>query len=144
VSTLAEALMAVYGIGLKVNTLPVVALGIGIGVDYGIYMYNRLDDLLRQGYSLREAFYRTLRLTGRAVIFTGFTLAAGVGTWMFSDLQFQVDMGLLLAFIFLANMVGAIILLPALVRWLVYPKHKRAQAEKPLVVELEAQAKAAK
>ncbi|MBT8047601.1 MAG: MMPL family transporter [Xanthomonadales bacterium] len=138
VSTLAEALMAVYGIGLKVNTLPVVALGIGIGVDYGIYMYNRLDDLLRQGFSLREAFYRTLRLTGRAVIFTGFTLAAGVGTWMFSDLQFQVDMGLLLAFIFLANMVGAIILLPALVRWLVYPKHKRAQAEKPLQVEVEA------
>jgi predicted RND superfamily exporter protein len=143
VSTLAEALMAVYGIGLKVNTLPVVALGIGIGVDYGIYMYNRLDDLLTQGFSLREAYYRTLRLTGRAVIFTGFTLAAGVGTWMFSDLQFQVDMGLLLAFIFLANMVGAIVLLPALVRWLIYPKHKRARAEKPLGVELEAQAKAA-
>jgi hypothetical protein len=138
VSTLAEALMAVYGIGLKVNTLPVVALGIGIGVDYGIYMYNRLDDLLKHGYGLREAFYRTLRLTGRAVIFTGFTLAAGVGTWMFSDLQFQVDMGLLLAFIFLANMVGAIILLPALVRLLVYPRYKRARAENPMNVEIEA------
>jgi predicted RND superfamily exporter protein len=140
VSTLAEALMAIYGIGLKVNTLPVVALGIGIGVDYGIYMYNRLDGLLRQGHSLREAFYRTLRLTGRAVIFTGFTLAAGVGTWMFSDLQFQVDMGFLLAFIFLANMVGAIVLLPALVRLLIYPKYK---AERLMTVELEAQAKAA-
>jgi predicted RND superfamily exporter protein len=143
VSTLAEALMAVYGIGLKVNTLPVVALGIGIGVDYGIYMYNRLDHLLSQGHSLRESFYRTLRLTGRAVIFTGFTLAAGVGTWIFSDLQFQVDMGILLAFIFLANMVGAIILLPALVRWLVYPKHK-ARQEPPMTVEVEAQAAAAK
>src|SRR3990172_9119784 len=84
VSTLAEALMAVYGIGLKVNTLPVVALAVGIGVDYGIYIYNRLDQLLKQGLPLREAYYRTLRLTGRAVIFTGFTLAAGVGTWMFS------------------------------------------------------------
>ncbi len=124
VSNLAEALMAVYGIGLKVNTLPVVALGVGIGVDYGIYMYNRLDILLRLGYPLREAFYRTLRLTGRAVIFTGFTLAAGVGTWMFSALQFQADMGLLLAFIFLANMVGAIVVLPALVRWLIYYKYK--------------------
>jgi predicted RND superfamily exporter protein len=122
VSTMAEALMALYGIGLKVNTLPVVALGVGIGVDYGIYMYNRLDHLLKQGYSLREAYYRTLRLTGRAVIFTGFTLAAGVGTWMFSALQFQADMGLLLAFIFLANMVGAIVMLPALVRWLVYKR----------------------
>ena len=143
VSTLAEALMAVYGIGLKVNTLPVVALGIGIGVDYGIYMYNRLDDLLKHGHSLREAFYRTLRLTGRAVIFTGFTLAAGVGTWMFSELQFQVDMGFLLAFIFLANMVGAIILLPALVRLLIYPKHK-AERERKMAVELEAEAAANK
>ena len=118
VSTLAEALMAVYGIGLKVNTLPVVALGVGIGVDYGIYIYNKLDIYLKEGFDLREAYYRTLRLTGRAVIFTGFTLAAGVGTWMFSTLQFQADMGILLAFIFLANMVGAIVILPALVRWL--------------------------
>ena len=118
VSTLAEALMASYGIGLKVNTLPVVALGVGIGVDYGIYIYNRLDIHLKEGFDLREAYYRTLRLTGRAVIFTGFTLAAGVGTWAFSSLQFQADMGILLSFIFHANMVAAIVLLPALVRWL--------------------------
>ncbi len=118
VSTLAEALMATYGIGLKVNTLPVVALGVGIGVDYGIYIYNRLDIHLKEGFDLREAYYRTLRLTGRAVIFTGFTLAAGVGTWTFSALQFQADMGILLSFIFLANMIAAIVLIPALVRWL--------------------------
>jgi len=118
VSTLAEALMAAYGIGLKVNTLPVVALGVGIGVDYGIYIYNKLDIYLKEGYNLREAYYRTLRLTGRAVIFTGFTLAAGVGTWIFSSLQFQADMGILLSFIFLANMIAAIVLLPALVRLL--------------------------
>ena len=71
---------------------------------------------LAEGHSLHVAYYRTLRLTGRAVIFTGFTLATGVGTWIFSALQFQADMGILLCFIFLANMVGAIILLPALVR----------------------------
>ncbi len=135
VSTLAEALMAMYGIGLKVNTLPVVALGVGIGVDYGIYIYQKLDSLLKQGFPLHEAYYRTLRLTGRAVIFTGFTLAAGVGTWMFSALQFQADLGALLTFIFLANMVGAIVMLPALVRWLMrrnegestaIPAHKKA------------------
>jgi len=122
VSTLAEALMAVYGIGLKVNTLPVVALGVGIGVDYGIYIYSKLDSLLKEGYSLHEAYYRTLRLTGRAVIFTGLTLGAGVGTWLFSTLQFQADMGVLLVFIFLANMVGAIVLIPSLVRWLLRRK----------------------
>ena len=130
VSTLAEALMATYGIGLKVNTLPVVALGVGIGVDYGIYIYNRLDIHLKEGFTLREAYYRTLRLTGRAVIFTGFTLAAGVGTWIFSELQFQADMGILLSFIFLANMVGAIVLLPALVRWLML-REKVPVAEVP-------------
>jgi predicted RND superfamily exporter protein len=131
VSTLAEALMAAYGIGLKVNTLPVVALGVGIGVDYGIYIYNRLNIHLKEGFTLREAYYRTLRLTGRAVIFTGFTLAAGVGTWIFSALQFQADMGILLSFIFLANMIGAIVLLPALVRWLMM-REKEAVAEVPL------------
>jgi len=125
VSTLAEALMATYGIGLKVNTLPVVALGVGIGVDYGIYIYNKLDLYLKEGYDLREAYYRTLRLTGRAVIFTGFTLAAGVGTWTMSALQFQADMGILLSFIFLANMVAAIVILPALVRWLMMRNRDR-------------------
>jgi predicted RND superfamily exporter protein len=134
VSTLAESLMAIYGIGLKVNTLPVVALGVGIGVDYGIYIYNRLDMLLKEGLPLSEANYQTLRLTGRAVIFTGFTLAAGVGTWMFSSLQFQADMGILLAFIFLANMVGAIVLLPALVRLLMkgkYAKYRHSPVTDP-------------
>ena len=134
VSTLAEALMAVYGIGLKVNTLPVVALGVGIGVDYGIYIYNRLDIHLKEGFDLREAYYRTLRLTGRAVIFTGFTLAAGVGTWTFSALQFQADMGILLSFIFLANMVAAIVILPALVRWLMM-RNRDTVVEKPAAVE---------
>ncbi len=130
VAALTESLMAIYGIGLKVNTLPVVALGVGIGVDYGIYFYNRLNDLLKEGLSLEEANYQTLRLTGRAVIFTGFTLAAGVGTWMFSELQFQADMGILLSFIFLANMVGAIILLPALVQLLMRGKYQAIQRSK--------------
>ena len=75
-----------------------------------------------QGEPLDTPTGRAVRLTGRAVIFTGFTLAAGVGTWIFSDLQFQADMGILLCFIFLANMVGAIILMPALVRWLMRRK----------------------
>jgi len=140
VSTLAEALMAIYGIGLKVNTLPVVALGVGIGVDYGIYIYNRLDIHLKEGFTLREAYYRTLRLTGRAVIFTGFTLGASVGTWAFSSLQFQADMGILLAFIFLANMVAAIVLIPALVRWLMMRDRDTiadvpATADNPLTAE---------
>ncbi len=121
VSVLAYALMALMGVGLKVNTLPVVALGVGIGVDYGIYIYSRLKEYLDSGMPLTEAYYHALQTTGKPVIFTGVTLAVGVGTWLFSDLQFQADMGMLLAFMFLVNMIGAIVLLPALVRWLMRP-----------------------
>ena len=118
VSYMAYALMAFMGIGLKVNTLPVVALGVGIGVDYGIYIFSRMRSFLQEGYSLDEAYLRTLRLTGKAVFFTAITLAVGVGTWLFSELQFQADMGVLLAFMFIMNMVGAMLLLPALARML--------------------------
>ncbi|MCG6868224.1 MAG: MMPL family transporter [Gammaproteobacteria bacterium] len=118
VSLLAYALMALLGIGLKVNTLPVVALGVGIGVDYGIYIYSRLAEDLKRGVPLPQAYRHTLSITGNGVIFTGCTLAIGVCTWIFSPLQFQVDMGILLTFMFLVNMLGAILLLPALAHWL--------------------------
>jgi predicted RND superfamily exporter protein len=118
VSYLAYSLMAFMGIGLKVNTLPVVALGVGIGVDYGIYIFSRMRSFMQEGHSLDEAYLRTLRLTGKAVFFTAITLAVGVGTWLFSALQFQADMGVLLAFMFIFNMIGAMLLLPALARLL--------------------------
>ncbi len=124
VSYLAYSLMAFMGIGLKVNTLPVVALGVGIGVDYGIYIFSRMKSFLDAGVGLDDAYYRTLRLTGRAVFYTAVTLAVGVGTWLFSDLQFQADMGLLLAFMFIFNMIGAMLLLPALARVLLAWREK--------------------
>ncbi len=118
VSLLTYALMAVLGIGLKVSTLPVVALGIGIGVDYGIYIYSRLRSILAMGEPLAKAYEHTLRITGSGVVFTAITLAAGVATWIFAPLKFQADMGILLTFMFLLNMLGAIFLLPALACWL--------------------------
>ncbi len=118
VSLLAYALMSWLQIGLKVNTLPVVALGVGIGVDYGIYIFSRFHSLLQEGLDLTKAYFKTLAITGVSVIFTGCTLAVGVATWIFAPLQFQADMGILLTFMFLMNMLGAIVLLPALARWL--------------------------
>ncbi len=116
-SVLCEALMAKMGIGIKVATLPVIAVGVGIGVDYGIYIYSKLvyyrDEL---GHKLTPAYYRTLNTTGRAVSFTGITLSIGVATWAFSPIKFQADMGFLLTFMFLWNMVGAMVLLPAIAR----------------------------
>jgi predicted RND superfamily exporter protein len=117
VSLLAYALMTVLEIGLKVSTLPVVALGAGIGVDYGIYIYSRFQSFLDEGRSTADAYRETLSTTGSAVVFTGITLAAGVVTWIFSPLKFQADMGILLTFMFLLNMVGAILVLPALRSW---------------------------
>lgn len=114
-SMLCEAIMAKLGLGVKVATLPVVALGVGIGVDYGIYIYNRLEDFIDQGLSLHDAYRETLKTTGQAVAMTGLTLALGVFTWVWSSIKFQADMGLLLTFMFLWNMIGALIVLPALV-----------------------------
>jgi len=114
VSTLAYGLMAVLGIGLKVATLPVVALGVGVGVDYGIYIYARLREHMAAGLGVEAAYVKALGETGSAVIFTGLTLAIGVSTWIFSALKFQADMGVLLTFMFLMNMLGAVTLLPAL------------------------------
>lgn len=124
VSFLSYALMAWLEIGLKTSTLPVVALGVGIGVDYGIYIFSKLQQSLKRGQSFEEALYTAYAQTGSAVVFTGFTLAIGVSTWLFSSLKFQADMGLLLGFMFLVNMLGAIILLPAMARWLYRDKAK--------------------
>jgi predicted RND superfamily exporter protein len=115
VSIMANAAMSVLGIGLKLSTLPVTALGVGIGVDYGIYKFSRLSHYIRRGYTLNAAYVQTLRETGSAVIFTGLSLSIGVATWVFSPLQFQADMGMLLTFMFMMNMLGAIIVLPAII-----------------------------
>ena len=118
VSVLAQALMTYLEIGLTVSTLPVIALGVGIGVDYGIYILSTMNNRLREGDSVEQAYLAALKERGSAVLFTGITLAIGVSTWVFSTLKFQMDMGILLTFMFVVNMLGAIIVLPAIARLL--------------------------
>lgn len=118
-SVLCQALMAYLGIGVKVATLPVIALGVGVGVDYGIYIFSKLETYLQEGKPLDKAYYHTLKTTGKAVAFTGLTLGVGVCTWAFSPIKFQADMGILLTFMFLWNMVGALVFLPALGHFLI-------------------------
>ncbi|KUE84766.1 RND transporter [Cupriavidus necator] len=100
-------------IGLTVATLPVMVLAVGIGVDYAFYIYNRLQVQLANGLAFTDALAVALKETGLATVFTAITLSVGVATWMFSSLKFQADMGALLTFMFLVNMVMAITLLPA-------------------------------
>ncbi|MEQ1439621.1 MMPL family transporter [Fontimonas sp. SYSU GA230001] len=118
VSEMIVALMAMTGIGMKVATLPVAALAVGIGVDYGIYIYSTIEEFVKKGKSLADAYYETLRMTGKPVMFTGLVLSGSVATWLMSGLQFQADMGLLLTFAFFANMIGAIVGCPAICRYL--------------------------
>lgn len=128
---MSQALMAMLGIGIKVATLPVIALGVGIGVDYGIYIYSKMREALRQGMDLSESYEYALSKTGKAVAFTGLTLAIGVATWIWSPIKFQADMGILLTFMFLWNMLGALILIPALARlFRVGPKVARQGTDK--------------
>lgn len=105
--------MKTLDIGLTVATLPVMVLATGIGVDYAFYIYNRLLIHLSRNESMKVALEGALREVGIATIFTAITLSVGVATWAFSDLKFQADMGILLTFMFMINMVMAITVLPA-------------------------------
>jgi Predicted exporters of the RND superfamily len=114
--------------GVKVATLPVIALGVGIGIDYALYVLSVILARMRAGDTLAQAYYQALLFTGKVVLLTGMTLAVAVSTWAFSPIKFQADMGILLAFMFLVNMLGALILLPALA-WLLLPQ--KVFAKKP-------------
>ena len=115
------ALMVLLGIGVKVGTLPVIALGVGIGIDYALYVMSIMLAQLRRGATLAGAYHKALLFTGKVVMLTAVTLAVGVATWTFSPIKFQADMGILLAFMFFWNMMGALVLLPALACFLLPP-----------------------
>lgn len=127
-SVLCEALMVVLGIGVKVATLPVIALGVGIGVDYALYLLSIQLTQQRAGFSLAAAYRHSIQFTGKVVGLVGITLAAGVVTWAFSPIKFQADMGILLTFMFIWNMVGALILIPALSYFLLNNKRESTMA----------------
>ncbi|AYZ01087.1 RND family transporter [Burkholderia multivorans] len=122
--------MKALQIGLTVATLPVMVLAVGVGVDYAFYIYNRLQVHLAGGQGIVKAVQHAMLEVGVATIFTAITLAIGVATWSFSALKFQADMGKLLAFMFLVNLLMAMTALPALAsvleRW--FPRRKPARA----------------
>ena len=121
-TVICKALMVWLGIGLKVATLPVIAVGVGVGVDYALYLLSVQLAVQERGGSLAVAYRRSLDFTGRVVALVGLTMAAGVITWAWSPIKFQADMGILLTFMFLWNMLGALVLIPALSHYLLNPK----------------------
>jgi predicted RND superfamily exporter protein len=122
--------MKSFEIGLTVATLPVMVLAVGIGVDYAFYIYNRLQHHMSHGEGVVKAVEHSILEVGVATIFTAITLAIGVATWSFSELKFQADMGKLLAFMFLVNMVMAMTVLPAFAVWLEQTFKRRGPVRK--------------
>ncbi len=112
---LTYALMGARGIGLDVNSLPVVAVGVGLGVDYGLYVIGRLQEEFQRSQNIQTAIVTALGTAGKAVIFTASTMVFGVVFWSFSFLRFQADMGTMLLFWMIISMLGGLILLPTLV-----------------------------
>ncbi len=131
VSYLGYALKYYLNIGLKTSTLPVIALGVGIGVDYGIYLFSAIQERLEEGETFEDALCFAFATMGTSVMFTGSALAAGVGTWAWSALKFQADMGILLSFLFFFNMLGAMFLMPAIGRWLFHDKLAHRLSPRP-------------
>jgi hypothetical protein len=125
---LCETLMVFLGIGMKVATLPVIALGVGVGVDYALYLVSVMVTHMRAGLPLEHAYRRALGFTGKVVALIGITLAGAVITWGLSPIKFQADMGILLSFMFFYNMIGALVFIPALSCFLIEGKIRVAES----------------
>jgi predicted RND superfamily exporter protein len=116
-----EAFMYIWRIDLNVNSLPIAAVGAGVGVDYGIYHFSRMIDAFDEGRSLDDAVDYATATTGKAIIFTATTMIAGAIFWWFSDLKFQAEMGFLLALLMIFNTFGGLVIVPAWIK-IVQPK----------------------
>ena len=116
---LCEVFMVLYGIDLNINSLPVAAIAVGIGVDYGVYLVSRIaEELPACGDNFDLAIQRTIRTTGKAIVFTATTMLGGVILWVFVDMKFQAEMGLLLGLLMFLNMVNSMIFVPNLIKLL--------------------------
>lgn len=129
---LSLAWMAWKGVGLNINTLPVQSVGVGIGVDYAIYIVDRIrQEVVHTKGDISAAIRRAISTTGMAVSFTATTIVGGIATWIFSDLRFQAEMAQLLVILMVINMIGAITVVPAFYA-IIKPKFARKLLEDSL------------
>ena len=106
--------MGFMNIGINVNTVPIIAVGIGVGIDYSIYIMDRIREEILKTDSLQEAVIRAISTTGLAVCVTAGALILGVVMWVFlSDLRFQADAALLLVVMLVLNMVASLFIVPS-------------------------------
>ena len=111
------SVMTLLDVGMNLNTLPLAALGLGRGVDYSIYMADRMRDEMQNGLNFSEAASRAFNTSGIAIIVTAMTMILPLLSWNFlSPIRFQAEMGLLLAIILAFNMLGALTIVPAAIK----------------------------
>ncbi len=110
---LCELIMIVLHIDLNIDSLPVAAVGVGVGIDYGIYLMSRLREESFD-YDFDQARLRALLTTGKVIMFTAATLFIGVVFWLFATMKFQAEMGMLIGLLMVFNMIGALVFIPAL------------------------------
>jgi predicted RND superfamily exporter protein len=116
------AVLVQMGIGLDVNTLPITAIGVGVGIDYGIYLLSRICEEYNSSEDVGLSIERAIATTGKAIFFTATIVLIAILPWYFlSGLKFLADMGLLLVMVMLINMLVALVLLPLEI-WLVKPR----------------------
>lgn len=125
-----EVFMLLMGIDLNINSLPVAAIGVGIGIDYGIYVFDRIREVYWERQDIEVSKFVALTSTGKAVIFTATTLVVGVIFWILSPIKFQYEMGLLLAFLMVANFLGAVLTIPTMVS-VISPRYSLGYKGKP-------------
>lgn len=115
-TTLLLGILGFLKVGLTAEIIPVIALGIGFGDDFGIYIVSRVKDELKEGGgTLREALVGSMSTSGKAVFFTGLSLTIGIATWMFSPILMQARLGVLLSFLILFNVIGTLVVLPSMI-----------------------------
>ncbi len=103
------------GIGMNINTLPVTAVGMGIGVDYILYVVDRIKREYGRLHDYDKAIKRAISTTGMAVTFTATTLVGGVLPWYWmSSLRFSAEMALLLGLLMITHWLAAITLVPSI------------------------------
>jgi hypothetical protein len=115
---MSEAVMYWLGIDMNINSLPVAAVGIGIGIDYGYYVLSRIVEeytLDKAGGRFEDAIARAIRTTGKTVLFTGLSLTASIIYFVFFPMKFQAEMALLLTLILAFHLIGALIFIPPMV-----------------------------
>jgi len=125
---LSEAVMYLMGIDFNINSLPVAAIGIGIGIDYGYYVLSRIVEEYEVTRDFDEANRRAITTTGEAVMFTGLTITTSMVLWLFHPLKFEAQMAFLLMMLMLFHAIGALVFIPALVS-LLRPRFATAKAD---------------